>query len=85
MHNINLSIDVINNLLNEKLKTTISLEEIPVIINLMNNVNAQSKELPSILKRLEEAKENLMYEKETEISRGGGVVLSSMDADNYIE
>lgn len=85
LHNINLSIDVINNLLNEKLKTTISLEEIPVIISLMNNVNAQSKELPSILKRLEEAKENLMYEKETEISRGGGIVLSSMDADNYVE
>lgn len=85
LHNINLSIDVINNLLNEKLKTTITLEDIPNILALMNNVNSQSKELPSILKRLEEAKENLMYEKETETSRGGGIVLSSMDADNYIE
>lgn len=85
LHNINLSIDVINNLLNEKLKTNITTDDIPTVLALINNVNAQSKELPSILKRLEEAKENLMYEKETEVSRGGGVVLSSMDADNYTE
>ena len=85
LHNINLSIDVINNILNEKLKSTITLEDVPNIITLMNSVNAQSKELPAILKRLEDAKENLMYEKETEVSRGGGIVSSSMDADNYIE
>lgn len=85
LHNINLSIDVINNILNEKLKTSITLEDVPNILNLMNSVNAQSKELPAILKRLEEAKENLMYEKETELSRGGNIVLSSMDADNYVQ
>ena len=56
IHNINLSIDVMNNLLNEKLNGQITLEE---------------------------AKQNLMYEKETEVSRGGGIVLSSMDADEY--
>ena len=83
LHNINLSISVVNNLLNEKLNSTITLDDIPNIVGLMNNINAQSKEIPSILKRLEEAKENLMYEKETETSRGGGVVLSSMDADDY--
>lgn len=83
LHNINLSITVVNNLLNEKLNSTITLDDIPNIVGLMNNINAQSKEIPSILKRLEEAKENLMYEKETETSRGGGVVLSSMDADDY--
>ena len=83
LHNINLMIDVINNLLNEKLKTLINADDVPNILNLMNAVNNQSKELPSILKRLEEAKENLMYEKEVETARGGTVVLSSMDADNY--
>ena len=83
LHNINLSIDVINSLLNEKLNSRISIDEVNNILNLINAINAQSKELPSILKRLEEAKENLMYEKETELSRGGNVVLSSMDADNY--
>ena len=83
LHNINLSIDVINSLLNEKLKSNITIDDVSAVLGLINAINAQSKELPSILKRLEEAKENLMYEKETELSRGGNVVLSSMDADNY--
>lgn len=83
LHNINLSIDVINSLLNEKLKSNISIDDVSNVINLMNSINAQSKELPAILKRLEEAKENLMYEKESELARGGSIVLSSMDAENY--
>lgn len=85
LHNINLSINLINSLINEKLKSTITVEDSQIILTLMNNVNTQSKELPAILKRLEEAKENLMYEKETEISRGGSIVSSSMDADSYTE
>lgn len=84
IHNINLSIDVINNLLNEKLNSTITLEEVPNVMNLIDIVNKKASELPSLLKKLEEAKQNLMYEKETELSRGGGVVLSSMDAEDYI-
>lgn len=83
IHNINLSIDVVNSLLTEKLKTNPTLEEIPVVLQLIDNVNKKAGELPAMLKRLEEAKQNLMYEKETEISRGGGVVLSSMDAEDY--
>ncbi len=83
LHNINLSIDVINSLLNEKLKSNIGIDDVSNVINLMNAINTQSKELPTILKRLEEAKENLMYEKESELARGGSVVLSSMDAENY--
>lgn len=83
LHNVNLSIDIINSLLNEKLKSNIGIDDVSNVINLMNAINAQSKELPAILKRLEEAKENLMYEKESELARGGSVVLSSMDAENY--
>lgn len=85
LHNINLSIDVINNLLNEKLTGSISLADANEVIGMINLINKQSSEIPAILKRLEEAKENLMYEKEVELSRGGSVVLSSMDADNYNE
>ena len=84
IHNINLSIDVINNLLNEKLNSQITLEEVPTIMSLIDSVNKKASELPSLLKKLEEAKQNLMYEKETELSRGGVIVSSSMDADNYI-
>ena len=81
VHNINLSVNKINELLNEKLNSKITVEEIPVIIGLIDNVNKKASELPSILKKLEEAKQNLMYEKETEVSRGGNTILSSMDAD----
>ena len=84
IHNINLSIDVINNLLNEKLNSQITLEEVPTIMTLIDSVNKKASELPSLLKKLEEAKQNLMYEKETELSRGGGTVLSSMDAEDYV-
>ena len=83
IHNINLSIDVVNNLLNEKLNSTITLEEISSIMTLIDSVKKQAGDIPSILKKLEEAKQNLMYEKETEIGRGGQAVLSSMDAEMY--
>ena len=83
VHNINLSIDVINSLLNEKLKSNPTLEEIPIILDMMKRVNEQAGAIPAMLKKLEEAKQNLMYEKETEVARGGNAVLSSMDASSY--
>ena len=84
IHNINLSIDAINNLLNEKLNSSPTLEELPNLLQMMKSVNDQANAIPSILKKLEEAKQNLMYEKETEISRGGQAVLSSMDCEEYM-
>ena len=83
IHNINLSIDVINNLLNEKLNGSITLEEVPTVVGLIDSVKKQAGDIPTLLKKLEEAKQNLMYEKETEITRGGQAVLSSMDAEEY--
>lgn len=85
IHNINLSIDVINSLLNEKLTGTITLEELPTIMQMVDTVKKTAGDIPTTIKKLEEAKQNLMYEKETEISRGGGAVLSSMDAEDYLE
>lgn len=84
IHNINLSVDVINNLLNEKLNGVVTMEEMPVVLQMVDNVNKTASAIPSIVKKLEEAKQNLMYEKETQLSRGGGTVLSSMDAENYV-
>lgn len=83
IHNINLSIDTMNDLLNERLNSNITLEDIPTILALIDNINKKAGELPSIIKKLEEAKQNLMYEKETELSRGGVIVSSSMDAEDY--
>ena len=84
IHNINLSVDAINTILNEKLQSGLTLDDLPNILGMVDNVNKKASELPSIIKRLEEAKQNLMYEKETELSRGGQAVLSSMDCEDYM-
>ena len=83
LHNINISINVINSLLNEKLNSHVTIYDVTAIIYFMNGFIVQCKKLPAMLKSLEEAKENLMYEKETEAARGGQIVSSSMDAENY--
>lgn len=81
IHNINLGISQINRYLNEKLASPLDGDTIGVILNLVENVKKQAGDIPSTLKKLEEAKQNLMYEQETELSRGGNQVLSSMDAE----
>lgn len=82
IHNINLGISQINRFLNEKLATPLDGDTIGVILTLVDNVKKQAGDIPSILKKLEEAKQNLLYEQQTELSRGGNTVLSSMDAED---
>ena len=81
IHNINLGISQINRFLNEKLASPLDGDTIGVILALVDNVKKQAGDIPSILKKLEEAKQNLLYEQQTELSRGGTAVLSSMDAE----
>ena len=85
LHNINLALDVMNNILNQKLSKPKELDiaTIGEVLGLVDSVNKKAGEIPSIMKKLEEAKQNLLYEKETEVFRGGDVVSSSMDASNY--
>jgi len=84
LHNINLSIKKANDLLNERLiKENITVEEIDTIMKLNDNIMKKAGDIPNVIKQLNEAKENLMYEKETEVSRGGKAVTSSMNADDY--
>ena len=85
IHNVNLMIDRINQLLNEKLNTTTDLASIKDAIDLVDDVNDAAGKIPQMIKKLEEAKQNLLYEKETELSRGGNIVSSSMDAENYLK
>jgi hypothetical protein len=80
IHNINLYVSRANDILNEKLNGNITLEELATLSPILDNFKKQATDIPNILKKLGEAKENLMYEKETEISRGGVKVLSSMRA-----
>lgn len=82
IHNINLGISQINRFINEQLDSPLTAESAGIILSLVDNVKKQAGDIPSILKKLEEAKQNLMYEQETELSRGGGAVLSSMDAED---
>lgn len=83
LHNVNLMISAINAHLNEQMHTQLNNDNITLIFNLVDAVKKQAGDIPATLKKLEEAKQNLMYEKETEISRGGVQVLSSMNADDY--
>ena len=82
IHNINLGISQINRFLNEKLASPLDGDTIGTILGLVDNVKKQAGDIPSILKKLEEAKQNLLYEQQTELSRGGCAVLSSMDAED---
>ena len=82
IHNINLGISQINRFLSEKLASPLDGDTIGVILTLVDNVKKQAGDIPSILKKLEEAKQNLLYEQQTELSRGGTAVLSSMDAED---
>ena len=82
IHNINLGINQINRFLNEKLASPLDGDTIGTILGLVDNVKKQAGDIPSILKKLEEAKQNLLYEQQTELSRGGTAVLSSMDAED---
>ena len=84
IHNVNLMISKVNDLLNEKLNTTTDLAGVKEAIGLLDDVNDAAGKIPGMIKKLEEAKQNLLYEKETELSSGGVIVSSSMDADNYI-
>mgnify|MGYP006886750622 CR=1 FL=1 len=85
LHNINIAIEVMNDILNQKLsrRAEINVESMGEILNIVDSVNKKAGEIPTIMKKLEEAKQNLLYEKETEIARGGGAVSSSMDASAY--
>lgn len=81
IHNVNLVINRCDELLNEKLKTETTMDNIQSIVTLIDIINKKSGEIPTLLDALKKSKENLMYEKETELSRGGQQVLSSMDAE----
>lgn len=87
LHNINIAIEAMNDILNQKLskRAEIDIASMGEILALVDAVNKKAGELPTIMKKLEEAKQNLLYEKETEIARGGDTVSSSMDATAYLK
>jgi hypothetical protein len=83
IHNSAVAIKKLNNYLNECLDASDSIETTKQIIEVIRALKDQSNDIPSIVKRLEEAKQNLMYETEAQLSRGGVSITSSMDGDEY--
>lgn len=81
IHNVNLAVSMVNDWLNEKLGQPMNIEDAQQILTMVDTVNKKASELPSIIKKLNEAKETLIQEKEMETSRGGQTVLSSMISD----
>ena len=84
IHNIGLSIKVLNKLLNDKLQGVITVEDATNIISIIDQLNKKAGDIPAMVKKLEEAKQNLLYETETNMARGGSKVTSSMNADDYM-
>ena len=82
VHNTNLAISALNNLINERLNTGLNLDNADQVLSIIDNVTKKAADIPAIIKKLDEAKQNLIEEKSTEVARGGGLVLSSMNADN---
>ena len=78
LHNNTLAASKLNELLKEKLNEGASLETAASIINLMDSLNKKVSDMPGLLKALQQAEENLLFEQEQTSGRGGEVVLSSM-------
>lgn len=78
IHNIVLAANKMNEMLTDKLNGELSIEDSNTVIGIMDNLNKKTAELPNIMKALNVAKENLLYEEEQQTARGGVTILSSM-------
>lgn len=83
LHNTSLCVSRINELLNEKLHETITIEETVGITTAIQQISKIAGELPTTIDKLDKAKEKLMYEEEHARARGGQEIVSSMDAEAY--
>lgn len=78
LHNNTLAASKITELLNEQLNCGASLENANIVIGLMDSLNKKVSEFPGLLKALQLAEENLLFEQESTAGRGGEAVVSSM-------
>ena len=78
LHNNTLAASKLNELLNEHLNEGASLETAGTIIQLMDSINKKVSDMPALLKALQQAEENLLFEQESTSGRGGETVVSSM-------
>jgi hypothetical protein len=82
IHLISLAANKINDLLNAKLTQNIVEEDIAGVLALIDSVAKKITEVPSLVKALGVAYENLRTEEETKMARGGMIISSNMNADD---
>lgn len=85
IHNENKIIDKYLTFLNAELESAASIEAATQVANLMSDINKIAKDIPALTNALNTAKQNIMFEIQEEQSRGGNKVLSSMNAEDYME
>lgn len=81
IHLVSLATTKINDILNKKLSQNITEDDITSILALSDSVAKKITQIPDLVKALSVAYENLRSEEETQLARGGGIVESSMNAD----
>lgn len=81
IHLVSLATTKINDILNKKLSQNITEDDIASILALSDSVAKKITQIPDLVKALGVAYENLRTEEETQLARGGGIVESSMNAD----
>lgn len=81
IHLISLAANKINDILNKKLTQNIVEDDIPSVLSLIDSVSKKIAEVPTMVKALGVAYENLRTEEETKMARGGMIISSSMNAD----
>lgn len=81
LHLTDLVCNKIIDLLNNKLRSDLTNDEIATTLNQVDSLNKRIEDIPKLSKALTIAYENLRDEEETQTARGGVTILSSMDAD----
>lgn len=82
LHNEVLVINKINEMINDKLNGDLSIEDVTTFIGLAKSLNAEAKNIPELSKSIQDAYDNLLYERESKSQRGGSSVLSSMTEED---
>ena len=82
IHNITLASNTLNEILTEKLNAGLEVEESAIIIDIMDKISKRIQDIPNLIKALNEAEQQLLYEEEVIKARGGNKILSSMTEED---
>lgn len=81
LHNSTLACNILNNILAEKMLSGLT-DEAAAVISTVTELGKIINILPNQIKTVEDAKQNLLLEKQTKYARGKVKVTNSMDASN---